>query len=718
MVLDGHARCRDADQIEREATIPHSAVQLVDGVNVNRTPTLNEYGISASQLIRYTWDNSGAPLVEKQGGWQKFSPNPTPAIVRSLAAWEDTNDVAHLGYGTENIGMTGSAQLAVITNGSLQDITPTATTDNVTPTATTVMGSATVTITDATTTGITNFDTVYIETHISVGGLILFGMYPTGQVSGTTYTVTALDVLGNLLPAPSGSSSASVASFATASGTNVVTATLNNHGYSVGSTYPVLVSTTVGGVTLFGNYLVQTVTGANTFTILSQINATSSTSASINGGNARFVYSFGIGAISAGTGFGVGGFGTGGFGSGTGVVPGLGTPIGATDWTLDNWGEVFLACPINGTLFQPIYAWDPLSGSPTATVIAYGPPLNDGFFVAMPQRQIVAWGSTVTGIQDPLLIRWCDVNNFNDWFDTVTNQAGQYRLTKGSRIVGAIQGPQQALVWTDIDLWSMQYIAPSGTGVALGYGFNEIGTGCGLISRKAAASANGVVYWMGPSQFYSLTSAGVQPISCPVWDVMFQDLDQTNLDKIRVAVNSRFNEIAWFYPTMSGGGEVNAYVRLNYALGWWDYSLLGRSAWVDQSVLGPPIGADPATLLLQQHETGNDADGAALVSNFTTGYFELSEADYKVFIDQFWGDFRFGEYGGSQNATINITFSYTDYPEDTPITDGPYQITASTQYISPRFRGRLVSMTIGSSDVGSFWRMGRSRYRWAAAGKY
>jgi hypothetical protein len=28
-------------------------------------------------------------------------------------------------------------------------------------------------------------------------------------------------------------------------------------------------------------------------------------------------------------------------------------------------------------------------------------------------RQIVAWGSTFSGIVDPLLIRWCDVNDFN-----------------------------------------------------------------------------------------------------------------------------------------------------------------------------------------------------------------------------------------------------------------------------------------------------------------
>lgn len=691
--------------------MPHAAVSLSEGVNVNRTPALNEFGISSSQLIRYQYDS--APLCQKLGGWSRFFLNTLTAVARALAAWEDVNDVAHLAFGTQNIGMTSSAQLGVITGSLLQNITPTATTDNVTPTVTTIAGNARVTVTDATTTGITNFDAVYIETHISVGGIVLFGLYPTLQDAATTYHVIATDVLGNALPAASSTSATAVALFTTVNASNVVTVTLNNHGYQVGSTYPVLVSTTVGGVTLYGNYAVQSIVDGNNFTILAQNNASSGTSGSINGGNARFVYSFGVGAVPVGSGYGDGAYGAGGYGSGTSIIPATGTPISATDWTLDNWGGYLLASPINGSLFQPIYVWDPLSGSPIASVIAFGPPLNDGFFVGMPQRQIIAWGSTFTGIQDPLLIRWCDVNNFGVWIGQTTNQAGSYRLTRGSRIVGGIQGPQQGLIWTDLDLWAMEYV-----GLPFVYSFNQIGSGCGLISRKAAASANGAVYWMGPSQFFSLTNAGVQPIECPVWDVMFQDLDQSNLGKIRVAVNSRFNEIAWHYPTLSSGGEVAAFVKYNYALGWWDYGALARSAWIDQSILGPPIGADPNVLLLYQHETSNDADGQALVSNFTTGYFVLSEADVKVFIDQFWPDFRYGLFGGAQSATLSITFNVVDYPGDTPTTYGPFTITQATKFFTPRMRGRLVSMTIGSSDVGSFWRMGKNRFRYSPAGKY
>jgi hypothetical protein len=697
--------------------MPHAAAELADGVNVNRTPALNQFGLSASNLIRYQYDDTGKPLVQKLGGWQKYLPTQPWAPARALWGWMDTDSVTHLAIGTQT-GGGGHAQLAVATAGTVNDITPTTTSDNVTPAASATMGSAVVTITDATTTGITSYDSVYIMTHISVGGIVLFGLYPTTGVTNTTYSVVSEDILGALLPATSTSTSTTVALFSTTNGSNVVKVTLNNHGYQVGSTYPVLISTTVGGVTLFGNYIVQSVIDANNFNIFTQQNATSTTTGSINGGNAAYLYSFGLGAIAPGGGYGSGGYGRGGYGTGSGVTPATGTPIAASDWTLDNFGEVLVACPITGTLFQPIYAWDPLSGQPIAGVISTGPPLNDGIFVAMPQRQLVAWGSTETGIQDPLLIRWSDVNNFNQWIDTVLNQAGSFRIPRGSKIVGCIQGPQQSLVWTDVGLWAMSYIGGGGFGAALVYAFNEIGTGCGLIARKAAASANGVIYWMGPTQFFVLNANGVEALSCPIWDVAFQDLDTSNLSKIRVAVNSRFNEVAWYIPTLSSGGEVALYVKYNYAIGFWDYGALARSAWIDQSALGAPIGADPNLNYIYQHEISNDADGVAMTPSYQTGYFAIAEGDQQVFVDEVWPDFKYGDFSAPPTATLKISFSVVNYPGQTPVVLGPYTVTDATTWFNTRFRGRLISMTVSGNDVGTFWRNGRTRFRYAPDGRY
>jgi hypothetical protein len=263
----------------------------------------------------------------------------------------------------------------------------------------------------------------------------------------------------------------------------------------------------------------------------------------------------------------------------------------------------------------------------------------------------------------------------------------------------------------------MQYVGPPYV-----YQFNELGTGCGLIGRKAAGSLNGTIYWMGQSQFFRMSNNGPEPVKCPIWDVIFQDIDMDNVDKIRIAPNSRFGEITWYYPTLSNGGEVSKYVKYNLLLDQWDFGTLDRTAWINDSVLGPPIGAG-SNKYIYQHETSTDAAGnngmpTAINASFQTGYFALSEADVKMFVDQIWPDMKWGYYDGSQNATVTITLYATDYAGQTPITYGPYTMTQNTTFITPRMRGRLVSIKVESSDVGSFWRIGNVRYRVQPDGKF
>lgn len=760
--------------------MPHNSLKLIPGVDQNRTPTLNEMGISQSNCIRFIPDKEGKCLVQKLGGWVQYYNSPIDSIVRNLHAWQSLNDIDYLGVGAES-------SLGVIANGSLTTITPQVIVINEVANFSTVSGSEVVTITD-TGSNVTNYDSVWITTQVTIGGLRLQGLYQCIAASSNTYKIVSTDTLGNPLPATSTvSNSGAIPSFTTTSGIFTVTVNLTNHLYSVGDTATFLVSTSLGGVTVYGNYTVLTVPNANSFTINVSSTASSSVTASENTGFCQFIFYHGIGPSQSGTGYGIRGYGVGGYGgsyvgssgptvgrqlttvatSGTGAfatissTPGCKVPVGSTvvvagvtpsgyngtktvtasasyslsfastatgaqtvpgtvtvtfiqgisgvvDWTLDNWGEIFLSCPKEGAIFQ----WSPSTGQPIAIVIPQAPPVNTGMFVAMPQRQIIAYGSTFTGVIDHLLIRWCDVENFSSWIATVTNQAGSYRIPKGSRIVGAIQGPQQGLVWTDIALWSMQYV-----GQPYIYSFNEIGIGCGLISNKAVNSMNGVVYWMSQSQFYRLAGSGPEPIFCPVWDVIFQDLDTDNLDKIRVAPNSRFGEISWFYPTKSSGGEVNAYVKYNIYLNCWDFGTVGRTAWINQSVLGPPIGAGPDRYIYQ-HEMGYNDGNNPMDSWFLTGYTELSDGDMMTFIDQLWPDAKWGTYAGVQNANLMITFYYLNYAGDTVSTAGPYTLTQATQYITPRIRARLVAMKFESTDSGTFWRLGNMRYRWQPDGKF
>ena len=699
----------------------HSTLKLIPGVDVIKTPTLNEAALSSTNLVRFMPDRNNLGLVQKLGGWVAYFNSAYSSTIRALKGWADLNAVNHLAVGC-------TASLNVLTGNNNQNITPQTYTTNTSPNFSTTSGSTTVTVIDS---GIVAsiYDYVDYVTPVSVGGIVLSGPYLIQSAASTTYTITAATAATSTV-ANGGASY----TFSTTSASPVVTAVLNNHGYSVGSQFYVGVATTVGGLTLSGLYIVASVVDANTFTFSAQ-NTASSTAGpvSIHSGNIRSQFYIAVGPQPTGAGFGVGGFGTGGFGVGTAPTATPGTAITASDWTLDNFGENLIACPAGG----PIYFWSPSGSLQNAQILSGQVPLvNDGIFVAMPQRQVIAWGSSFTLQPDPLLIRWSDVADSTVWIGTATNQAGSYRIPTGSKIVTCIQGPQQGLIWTDLDLWSMQYI-----GAPLVYGFNKIGSNCGAISRKCVGQMGNTIYWMSQKQFFMNAGQGPQPLPCPVWDVIFQNLKSGNdangipyTQHIRCAPNSQFNEIMWFYPSANGNGENDSYVKFNTVLNQWDFGSLGRSAWIDQSVLGPPIGAGTDNYLYQ-HEIGNDAASGttttAMQSSMQTGFFSIAEGDNIMYVDQIWPDMKWGTYSGNQNATVNMTLYWTNYAGDPTVSTGSYAgapsnlvssatfpMTQSTEYISCRIRARLIAVSISSNDVGTFWRLGGIRYRAAADGKY
>lgn len=674
-------------------------LKLIPGVNVEVTETLNQAGVSACNLIRYK-----AQLPQKLGGWEKYFASALDGIPRDIHAWQDLNTIGHLAVGT-------TTELDVITDGSLDDISPQQLISDFTPDFTTTASSVVVEIDDPNIADVTVYDSVFFNTPVSVGGIILSGFYPITLITGTTtYQINA-----SMAAAGSVAGAGAVPEFDTASGSSIVTVTLDDHGLAADGTVVFQIPTTVGGITIDGAYSVTAINSADEFTITTDTQATSTTSAFMNSGDAQLVYYITLGAPAAGIGYGLGNYGEGTYG--LGVVPSAqtGTPITATSWTMDNWGEILLSAPFEGA----IYSWQPNGIFVNASVVSSGPPFNGGIFIAMPQQILVAWGSSVVediGVRrDPLLVRWSDFQDFSEWTVSALTQAGSQRLTSGSKIVGGLQGPQQALIWTDIDVWAMSYLGPP-----LIFGFNKLSSGCGLIGPHAAAVMRGVVYWMSVGNFFALTGSGIQPIPCSVWDVVFQDLDTTNQHKCVAAPTSSFDEIRFDFPSLSGGsGENDSYVKYNIVERTWDYGqfpIAGRSAWTDQSVLGEPIGTTP-TGIVYQHETTFDADGQALHAWFETGWFVIAEGQSLSFVDWFFPDMKFGVFGGDQDASVQVTITATDYPNGPERVFGPFTMTIATTYVNTRLRGRQIKVKFSSSDLGSFWRLGLMRYRVAQDGR-
>jgi hypothetical protein len=667
--------------------MPIVPLRLIPTVNAEATETLNEAGISSCNLIRFK-----AKLPQKLGGWTKFYENNLGSTARDLHAWQDLSANDWLAYAATNSVITISDDVAY-------DISPQTKTTDFAPNFTTTASSTTVLVTDSNIANVTSYDSILFKTPVAVGGIILQGVY----IIDASITTTSYNIIIPTAAASSVSNGGAVPTFTTTSGSSTVTVTLAAHGLTAADQYTFLVATTVGGLVISGTYPVISVPTANTFTIAANAVATSSTTGSMNSGNAELEYFITLGPAGLGSGYGTGTYGTGGYGTGVAASAQTGTALVATDWTLDNWGENLLGCSFQGQIFE----WQPNSGFQNMKLVSGSPVFNGGIFVAMPAQILVAWGSTTSNLQyDPLLIRWSDQEDYYTWTAAATNQAGSYRIPTGSKIMGGLQAAQQGLIWTDIDVWSMTYQSQPYI-----FGFNKLSSGCGLIGPHAAAVMRGATFWMNTGNFFVMTGSGVEVLPCSVWDVVFQDLNTTHQHKCVAAANSTFDEMWFFYPRMSTAAtECDAYVKYNLQEKSWDYGSMQRSAWIDQSVLGEPIGAT-SNGIIYQHETSPNADGQAMNPWFETGYFVMSEGQQMSFVDWFFPDFKFGEAGGTQGATILTTITAVDYPNGTERVFGPFTMTAAKSFINCRLRGRQIKLKFESNDLDSFWRLGLMRYR-------
>ncbi len=683
--------------------MPYNSVTLTPGVNTQKTALLNEAGVSQSQLIRY---KDG--LIQSIGGWVNYGTLISPSTVRDIHAWQTTAGDKFLG-----VGATANLLAYLSTANTTQDITPqTITNTSSLITFSVTAGSNVVTVLDANS-GASLYNSIYINTPISLGTTFLSGAYSILTIlSSISYTISA-----------SGVSTATVSSdgilpvFSLSSGSALVTvlSAYSNYLSITGLFYPFKANTVISSLqNIQGNYQIASVNStagsSYTYTIGLTQQASATRSVTMSSGQKQVVY-YVVGApVPAGSGFGASGFGGGGFGSGTTFAQIVGTPITTTDWSLDNWGDLLIGCPKDG----PVYIWSESLGFTTAQVVTQAPFTNGGLFVSQPQQILVVWRSVQsTGAQSALIVRWSNALDYTNW--TVSNQttAGSFQISTGSIIIGGMQGPTYAMISTDIDIWIMQYIG----GVEI-FNFTRVGSGCGWIGPHSAGVLGGNFYWMGTNSFYTMGPNGVVPLPCSVWDIVFQNLSTANQTKVKCAVNSAFNEISWFYPSAMSTGENDSYAKVTFDTGTghaeWDYGSLSRTAWADVSVLGFPLGPDTSGTFYQ-HEIGVQQIGAS-APTFRTGWWSITEGNDLVFVDNIIPDFVWGLRSGAQDAQMQLTFYSADYPGDTPKTYGPYTVTQATEYINVRIRGRLMSVSVQSAN-NEFFRLGRIRYRFAPAGR-
>lgn len=400
------------------------------------------------------------------------------------------------------------------------------------------------------------------------------------------------------------------------------------------------------------------------------------------------------------------GWGTGVWGGNFGWGTSQGTvTLPMREWSADLWGTDLMVVPSGG----PLMLWDTSNNiNDRATIITAAPSVNSIVRIASEARHVVLYGThDISGTYSPLLVRWCSQEDYTDWTPTALNTAGDYPLpSRGSEIRAVNRIRDKTAILTDADLYIQSYIGGNDV-----FGFVAAGEQCGVISRNAAIEYRGILYWMSNNgQFYQ-HDGRTTPLSCTVLRHVYDNLDTMHMDKIYAGVNSTFDEIMWLYPSVdSPDGENDKYVIYNVAEQHWTIGSLSRTVWEDSSTFNYPLALGSDSADLYYHEAGYSADGQPLAAHLDGAFFDDREGNTIMFANKFIPDFSNLSDNEPYAGNLNISFSSRKYVGGPIITKGPYVVSAATQRLSPRLRGREFALRIESSTVGSQpWRMGKLR---------
>ena len=537
-------------------------------------------------------------------------------------------------------------------------------------------------------------------------------------------------------------STLSAATIATTNGSAVCDVTTGtNHNLSAGDIV-LFDNVTLPGGTGYADsdfedklFQVTGITSATVFTITQSTNAT----ATVSTGGSIDVKPYepvGPAEQSYGYGWGIDTWGSGNWGeaasaSDVSLEPGL--------WSLSNYGQVLVATIANGKTFTwnsgdaarlTTRASTTTSGfettnNPTATRITLVSPTTRHLIHLGTETTI---GDTTT--QDDMFIRFSDQENINLYNPTAVNTAGSQRLQDGTKIIGSLKAKETILVWTDNALYTMKFV-----GAPFTFGFEQVGTNCGLIGKNAAIEIDGVAFWMSNNGFFMFDGT-VKSMPCSVEDYVYDNIDTTKGQQIYAGIDNLHTEVIWYYPTQ-GSDYNDQYViynygeSANYQLPVWYTGSEARTTWIDATIYPNPIatkfnstetGTFPVIVgesglgqsVLFEHHVGTDQVNPDGTTTTVTSFIKSFDFDLnlqgtagEVFLAmrRFLPDFK------DLQGNAKVTLAVKRYPQDSDTTTSlsPFTITSSTEKKDTRARGRFCNIKIENDDVSETWRFGTLR---------
>ena len=519
--------------------------------------------------------------------------------------------------------------------------------------------------------------------------------------------------------------------FDTTDGSSDVTVNLTAHGAADGDWVTFSGATAVGGITAdeLNTEFKITLIDSNSFTITTTGTATSSATGGGTSIEAEFQISIGNTITVFGYGWGTDAWSSGAWGESS-TQPVI---FVQRDWfftNLDNdlylniregtpyvWQRGTTVDPTTAIQTRAISLADSIPAEGTYTSTAA--PVKVGqLFVSQQDRHLIAFGAVPFGSvdendYDPLLIRWADQDTPTQWTPAQTNSAGDIRVSRGSKIVCAYPTRQEILVFTDSNLYTLQFLGTNEV-----FGVQEYSERISIVGPRAVATADDIVYWMGFDKFY-LYDGRIRTLPCSLREHVYANFNPLQSEQVTCGTNDEWSEIWWFYPSKESNWN-DLYVVYNYQEKIWYHGNLGRTAWLESSLQDYPLAAFSAesanpTGYLYEHEKGLDADGEAMVAYIESNDFDLADGDQYALTKRIIPDMRFtNSTADTPEATMSILKrnfpgqAQSEESEDSRVISES-SVGVFTDQVFIRARARQMALKIQSTDAGVMWRLGSPR---------
>jgi hypothetical protein len=370
----------------------------------------------------------------------------------------------------------------------------------------------------------------------------------------------------------------------------------------------------------------------------------------------------------------------------------------ATPWSIVSFGNVILYTNGVDVLQKLVPSYT------TVSECGGNPPLAR--VVKEFHRHVMLLGLTV----HPRKIAWSDIDDYEMWTSTSTNEAGDYDFySSDTPIISGETIGDFFGVYSEDKIYMMQYVG--GTFV---FSTRNVAQNMGLWKKMLLASIGDMHFFMSKENFYSFD--GVNKPS-PIGDGnkydIFASINKDQISRGFAFPNTTKSEV-WFVLPTGTNGYPNLACIFNYGNGTWTFEDLEMWSGIDSGQETYPLYSGADKKLYNINVGNNSDDGSAITGTIETAEYHMGLPNIKKEVHEIYPICRSTSTSlkikvGYRNS-INDAITWTPAKTFNPASD--YKVDfrhEASRYIRFKIYSDGVDTPFSLDQIIAFWEVSSGR---------